>query len=58
MRQFFTNLRDIAKTGFLFLLPVYVLFIIITVGTRLAAVFGMKSILGVGAPRPPSPGSC
>ena len=57
MRQFFTNLRDIAKAGFLFMLPVYVLFIIITkawtslssVGTRLAAMFGMKSILGVGA---------
>jgi hypothetical protein len=56
MRQFFTNLRCLARDGFVFLLPVYVLFLIITkawtslssVGTSIAAMFGMKSILGVG----------
>lgn len=56
MKDFFTNLRDVAIAGFFFLLPVYVLFIIITkawtslssVGTSIAGMFGMKSILGVG----------
>jgi uncharacterized membrane protein len=56
MKAFFTKLRDVAVAGFLFLLPVYVVFIIITkawtslssVGTRIAGIFGMKSIMGVG----------
>ncbi|HEY6293547.1 MAG TPA: hypothetical protein VI455_18495 [Terriglobia bacterium] len=56
MKRFFTHLRDIGMAGLVFLLPVYVLFIVITkawtslssVGTRLAGLFGMKSILGVG----------
>ena len=56
MKRFFTNVRDVAVTGFSFLLPVYVIFIILTkawtalssVGTKVAGMFGMKSILGVG----------
>lgn len=56
MKAFFTKLRDVAVAGFLFLLPVYVVFIIATkawtalssVGARIAGIFGMKSIMGVG----------
>jgi uncharacterized membrane protein len=56
MKAFFTKLRDVAVAGFLFLLPVYVVFIIATkawtslssVGMRVAGIFGMKSIMGVG----------
>lgn len=56
MRTLFAKLRSIAVAGFLFLLPVYVLLIILTrawttlasLGTKLAGVFGLKTILGVG----------
>jgi hypothetical protein len=56
MKTFFANLPSIAVSGFLFLLPLYVLLVIFTkawaslssIGTRLAAVFGLKSILGLG----------
>jgi hypothetical protein len=55
MKRFFANVRNVALSGFFFLLPVYVIFIIITkawasfssVGTRVAGMFGMKSIVGV-----------
>jgi hypothetical protein len=56
MKTFLAHLRDIAISGFFALLPVYVLFVVITkaytslasVGTRISAMFGVKSILGVG----------
>ena len=56
MKSFFSNIRKIAVAGFLFLLPVYVLLVIITkawaslssVGTGLAKLFGLQSLLGVG----------
>lgn len=57
MKSFLTKLRDVATAGFFFLLPVYVVLIIVTkawtslssLGTQIAAMFGMKSILGVGS---------
>jgi uncharacterized membrane protein len=56
MKSFFANIRKIAVAGFLFLLPVYVLLVIVTkawaslssVGTGLAKLFGLQSLLGVG----------
>jgi hypothetical protein len=56
MKTFYTNLRSVAIAGFFFLLPVYVLLIVITkawmslssLGTSMAGMFGMKSILGMG----------
>ena len=56
MKSLFANIRNVAVAGFLFLLPVYVLLVIITkawaslssVGTSLAKVFGLQSMLGVG----------
>jgi uncharacterized membrane protein len=56
MKSLFANIRSVAVAGFLFLLPVYVLLVIITkawaslssVGTSLAKVFGLQSMLGVG----------
>jgi uncharacterized membrane protein len=56
MKSLFANIRNIAVAGFLFLLPVYVLLVIITkawaslssVGTGLAKVFGLESLLGAG----------
>ena len=56
MKKFLTNLRKIIDNGFIFLIPVFVIFILITkaftaltsVGTKVAAVFGMKSIMGIG----------
>jgi len=55
MKKFFINLRDIALAGFFFLLPLYILFFVIdkvwnrlsSLGTEIAGVFGMNSILGV-----------
>jgi len=55
MKTFLGHLRDIAISGFLALLPLYVLFIVIakvwkslsSVGAGIAGMFGMKSILGV-----------
>src|SRR4030095_4307975 len=56
MRALFEKLKDIAVAGFCLLLPVYIVLIILgkawasltSVGTKVAAMFGMKSILGVG----------
>ncbi len=56
MKSFLAKLRDVATAGFFFLLPVYVVFIILTkawsslssLGGSIAGMFGMKSILGVG----------
>ncbi len=56
MKRLFANIRNVAVAGFLFLLPVYVLLVIATkawtslssVGTKLATLFGLQSMLGVG----------
>jgi len=56
MKSLFGNIRNVAVAGFLFLLPVYVLLVIITkawasltsVGTSLARMFGLQAMLGVG----------
>ena len=56
MKTFLAQFRDIAISGFFALFPMYVLFIVITkawtsftsVGTKMAGMFGLKSILGVG----------
>lgn len=57
MRTFLVNLRNIAIAGFFFLLPVIVVLIIVTkawgaltsVGAKLAAMFGMKTIVGLAS---------
>jgi len=57
MKTFLAQFRDIAISGFFALFPMYVLFIVITkawtsftsVGTKMAGMFGLKSILGVGS---------
>jgi hypothetical protein len=54
MKTFLANLRNVAISGFFFLLPIIVMFIIITkawsaltsIGTRIAGIFGVSSILG------------
>ena len=56
MKQFFTNLRQTALAGFFFLFPLYVVFIAISkawtsltsMGSKLASMFGVKTVLGVG----------
>ncbi len=56
MKQFITKLSRIAIAGFFFLFPIYVVFIVLSkawtsltsVGSRLAAMFGVKAVLGVG----------
>lgn len=56
MKQFFTNLRQTAIAGFFFLFPLYVVFIVISkawtslisVGSKLASMFGVKEVIGVG----------
>jgi uncharacterized membrane protein len=56
MKTFFIKLRDITVAGFFFLLPVYIVAAVLTkawtwlssLGARVAAMFGVKSILGVG----------
>ena len=56
MKQFFTNLRQTAVAGFFFLFPLYVVFILISkawtsltsVGSKLASMFGVKAVLGLG----------
>jgi hypothetical protein len=56
MKIFLARLRNTVVAGFLFLLPVYVLLVVVTrvwtslssVGTTLAGMFGLTSILGVG----------
>jgi len=53
--KFLTNLRNVAISGFFFLLPVFVILIVLTkawtsltsVGARIAGIFGVKSIVGV-----------
>ena len=50
------KLRQIAIAGFFFLFPIYVVFIVISkawmsltsIGSKLAAMFGVKTVLGVG----------
>ena len=57
MRTYFAAFQRIAVTGLMFMLPVYVLLAILTrvwislssLGTSLASLFGVKSIMGVGA---------
>ena len=56
MKQFFIKVRGIAIAGFFFLFPIYVVFIVISkawmsltsIGSKLAAMFGVKAVLGVG----------
>jgi len=56
MKNLFVKIRNIAVAGFLFLLPVYVVLVIATkawtslssLGTKLATLFGLQSMLGVG----------
>ena len=56
MQKYFAAFRRITITGLLFLVPVYVLLVIVTqawtsvnsLGTKLAALVGLKSILGLG----------
>ena len=55
MKTFLINLRNVAVAGFFFLLPVIVVLIIVTkafgaltsVGAKLAAMFGLKTIVGL-----------
>jgi hypothetical protein len=54
MKTFFTQVRNVAISGFFFLLPVFVIFVIISkvwtaltsIGVRIARVFGVSSIVG------------
>jgi uncharacterized membrane protein len=56
MKKAFAYVRDTTITGLLFLLPVVVILVLLTkawtalttVGTRVADVFGLKTIVGVG----------
>lgn len=56
MKQFFASFRQTAVAGFFFLFPLYVVFIVLakgwtslsSIGSKLAAMFGVKSIFGVG----------
>jgi hypothetical protein len=56
MKQFLTNIRQTAIAGFFFLFPLYVVFIVISkawtsltsIGSKLAVMFGVKTVLGVG----------
>ncbi len=56
MKQFVVKLSRIATAGFFFLFPIYVVFIVISkawisltsIGSRLAAMFGVKTVLGIG----------
>jgi uncharacterized membrane protein len=58
MKKYFAAIRRITITGLLFLVPVYVLVLIVTqaltslnsMGTRIATMLGLTSILGIGAP--------
>ncbi len=55
IKHFLIKLRGIAMAGFFFLLPVYVVFIIIakawtslgSMGANIAAMFGMKAVFGI-----------
>ena len=54
MKIFFTHVRNVAISGFFFLLPVFVIFVIVSkawaaltsIGVRIARVFGVSSIVG------------
>jgi uncharacterized membrane protein len=54
MKTFIVNVRNLAIAGFFFLLPIVVILVIVTkawnaltsIGTRMAAMFGVSSILG------------
>jgi len=56
MKKFLHNLRQTAIAGFFFLFPLYVTFIVVTkawsslssMGSKLAGMFGVKSVLGFG----------
>src|SRR4051812_13063659 len=56
MKSLFAKIRSVAVAGFLFLLPVYVVLVIATkawtalssLGTKMATLFGLQSMLGVG----------
>jgi hypothetical protein len=56
MKHFFTSLRQTAIAGFFFLFPLFVVFLVISkawtslssIGSKLAAMFGVKALLGVG----------
>jgi len=56
MKSFFTSLRQTAVAGFFFLFPLYVVIIVISkawtsltaIGSKLASMFGIKTVLGVG----------
>lgn len=55
MKTFLVNLRDTAIAGFFFLLPVIVVLVVVSkafaaltsIGAKLAAMFGMKTIVGL-----------
>src|SRR5262245_55109886 len=57
MKRFLVSVRDVGVAGFFFLLPVFVVFIVVSkawtsltsIGTKIANMFGLKSIMGVGA---------
>ncbi len=57
MKQFLMKLRQIAIAGLFFLFPVYIVFIVISkawvsltsIGSKLAAMFGVTTVLGVGS---------
>ena len=57
MREYFAAFRRLTMTGLLFLVPVYVLLLVVTqawtsvssFGARLATMLGLSSIMGVGA---------
>jgi hypothetical protein len=56
MKQVITKLSQVVIAGFFLLFPMYVVFIVLSkawmsltsIGTRLAALFGVKTVLGVG----------
>src|SRR6516164_4985209 len=56
MKQFFRSVRQTAIAGFFFLFPLYVVFIVTSkawtsltsIGSKLASMFGVKTVLGVG----------
>ena len=57
MKHFLSSLRQTAIAGFFFLFPLYVVFIVInkawislsSIGSKLAAMVGVKAVFGVGA---------
>jgi hypothetical protein len=57
MKNFFIKSKKLAIAGFFFLLPVFVIFVIVSkaftaltsVGTKIAGVFGLKTIVGIGS---------